>query len=240
MALSHRMLGAGKLFVVVTGVTVTYFVFFAVAMRVALKTREVTVPSIVGRSVNDATGDLTALDLSLHVEEARRPDPKVERGLVVAQDPPAGVVTRRSRSIRVWLSEGPVATIVPALVGESERTAQLRAQTDALSLSRVAEIRSSEYPTGVVIGQWPAAQAHGSSIILLVNRGEAGQRYVMPDLIGSSAARAAQLLRGRGFRVAIVGEQPYPGIPPGTVIRQQPSAGFQIALGESISLEASR
>ena len=62
----------------------------------------------------------------------------------------------------------------------------------------------------------------------------------MPDLIGVNADRAAALLRTRGFRVAVVGEQPYPGVPPGTVIRQRPSGGFQVALGESISLEVSR
>ena len=45
---------------------------------------------------------------------------------------------------------------------------------------------------------------------------------------------------GFGLRATIVGATPYPGIAPGTVIRQSPSGGFQIALGESISMEVSR
>jgi serine/threonine-protein kinase len=240
MALTRRVWGAGKLLVIVTGLAITYFVFFAVAMRVALKAREVVVPPLAGRTVNEATSLLTDLDLTMHVEETRRSDPKVPRGAVLAQDPPAGVLTRRSRTVRVWLSDGPAVTVVPPLSGESERTAQLRAQSDSLSVSRIAEIRSTDYASGVVIAQWPEARARASSVALLVNRGEAGRRYVMPDLIGTNAARAAGLLRGRGFRVAVVGEQPYPGIPSGTVIRQQPAAGFQIGLGESISLEVSR
>jgi beta-lactam-binding protein with PASTA domain len=48
------------------------------------------------------------------------------------------------------------------------------------------------------------------------------------------------LLRARGFRVSIVGEIPYPGIPSGIVLRQSPTSGFQIAAGEPISLEVSR
>ena len=48
------------------------------------------------------------------------------------------------------------------------------------------------------------------------------------------------LLRARGFRVAVVGDHPYPGVPGGVVIRQNPQAGFQIAPGEAISLEVSR
>jgi serine/threonine-protein kinase len=240
MALTTRMWGAGKLLVIGTGLVVTYAIFFMVAMRVALKTREVAVPPLTGRTVNEATAILADLDLSLHVEEPGRADAKVPLGHVLTQEPPPGVVTRRSRSVRVWISTGPAVTVVPALVGESERTAQLRAETQALKVEEVAEIRSADYPSGLVIAQWPEARTRASGVALLVNRGEEGRRYVMPDLIGANADRAAALLRNRGFRVAVVGEQPYPGVPAGVVIRQRPSAGFQIGLGESISLEVSR
>ena len=75
---------------------------------------------------------------------------------------------------------------------------------------------------------------------LLVNRGERGASYVMPDLIGVNGDRAAEILRQRGFRVAVVGSNPYPGVAAGVVIRQSPQAGFQIGPGEPISLEVSR
>ncbi len=64
--------------------------------------------------------------------------------------------------------------------------------------------------------------------------------YVMPDLIGTPGARVADLLRRRLFRVTILGEVPYPGLPAGTVVRQTPQAGFQIAPGDPITLEVSR
>ena len=54
----------------------------------------------------------------------------------------------------------------------------------------------------------------------------------MPDLIGVNGDRAAEILRGRGFRVAVVGSNPYPGVAAGIVIRQNPQAGFQIGPGE--------
>jgi serine/threonine-protein kinase len=77
-------------------------------------------------------------------------------------------------------------------------------------------------------------------VALLVNRGESGLTYVMPDLIGVNGDRASDLLRTRGFRVAVVGDHPYPGVPGGIVLRQNPQAGFQISPGETISLEISR
>jgi beta-lactam-binding protein with PASTA domain len=62
----------------------------------------------------------------------------------------------------------------------------------------------------------------------------------MPDLIGTNGERAAEALRTRGFRVAIVGSQDYAGVPAGPVVRQQPAGGFQVAPSDLISLEVSR
>jgi serine/threonine-protein kinase len=147
---------------------------------------------------------------------------------------------RQQRGVKVWLSDGPVTSVVPALVGESDRGAQIRVQSAALMVTRIAEIRSTEYAAGTVVAQSPPAGTRASQVQLLVNRGEAGARYLMPDLIGVDGERAAAVLRARGFRVSVVGTQPYGGIPPGTVIRQRPTGGFQVAPGDPIALEVSR
>src|SRR5947209_2472305 len=149
-------------------------------------------------------------------------------------------LSHRLRNTGRLLAIGALLATIPPLTGETERTAQLRLQEDGLSLVGLAEVRSSEYPSGTVIAQEPPGSAHGTEVALLVNRGEQTNGYVMPDLIGVAGSRAVDLLRAHGFRVTIVGEIPYPGIPPGIVLRQSPSAGFQIAAGEPISLEVSR
>jgi beta-lactam-binding protein with PASTA domain len=77
-------------------------------------------------------------------------------------------------------------------------------------------------------------------VSLLVNRGEAATVYVMPDLIGVNGYRAADVLRASGFRVAVVAQNPYPGVPSGVVIRQSPQGGFQVTAADTISLEVSR
>jgi len=234
------MWSAGKLLLLVAMLLLTYVVFAAASMRVAIRAREVIVPGLAGQSVNQATTALSEAGLTLKVEETRRPDPKVAAGLILAQDPPPGVRTRRQRSIKVWVSAGPRSSIVPAFVGESERTAQLTIQQNGLELAGVSEIRSDDYPTDVVVSQTPPPSANGGRISLLVNRGQRTATYVMPDLIGVNGDRAADVLRTRGFRAAVVGFHPYPGVPAGVVLRQNPQAGFQIAPGEAISLEVSR
>jgi len=240
MALTTRVWSAGKLLVLVGALILTYVLSAGIGMRVALKTREVQVPPLTGKTVNEATGVLTEAGLNLKVEEGRRLDPKVPAGQIVTQDPVAGVRTRRERSVKVWVSGGPRATTIPELSGESERTAQLRLQQEGLGLASTAEIRSSDYPAGTVVAQFPAARTNAAQVALLVNRGERGARYVMPDLIGVDGSRAAEVLRARGFRATVVGDHPYPGVAPGIVLRQSPQAGFQIAPGEPISLEVSR
>ena len=240
MAFTTRVWGAGKLVLLGGALLLTYVVFTAAAMRVALKTREVVVPTLSGKTVNDATALLSQLSLNLKVEEGRRPDPKVPAGQILAQDPAPGSSTRRQRSIKVWVSSGPRATVVPTLLGDSDRSAQYRLQQDGLELAGISEIRSSEYPPDAVVAQNPEPKSNAPKVALLVNRAERGATYVMPDLIGVNGDRAADLLRARAFRVAVVGDHPYPGVPAGIVLRQNPQAGFQIAPGEPISLEVSR
>jgi len=234
------MWGASKAIVLVAALIATYLLFAFSAMRIALRAREVTLPDLRGRTVVEATQLLNDLGLTMRVDEVRRLDPTVPIDQVLVQDPEAGSTMRPQRSVRVWLSAGPRNAIIPRLAGETERTALLRLQSDGLALVGPSEIRSSRYPADVVVAQWPDPDSRGNTVSLLVNRGERSATYVMPDLIGVDGTRAAELLRNRGFRAALVGQQPYPGVPPGIVLRQLPEAGFRIAPGEPISLEVSR
>ena len=109
-----------------------------------------------------------------------------------------------------------------------------------MTISSRAEIRTSDYPSGTVIAQDPLPKSRATTVTLLVNRGEADQSFVMPDVIGTLGARSADVLRTLDFRVTISGEAAYPGLPPGIVIRQTPAPGFQVARNAVIGLEISR
>ena len=238
--LRSRVWSLGKFFVLMGALGATFLVFFGVSMRVALWARDVQVPSLVGRTVNEATAALADRDLALRVEENQRPDDKIEVGKVMQQEPDAGVTSRRQRTVRVWISSGPRRTIVPPLVGQNERAAQSSLQQQGVVVSSVSEFRSSDYPADVIVAQDPAATSRAPEVSILLNRGELSATYVMPDVIGVDGERAADALRQQGFRVSIVGTQPYPGVPSGTVVRQQPAGGFRVGGSDAISLEVSR
>ena len=240
MALTNRMWSAGRLFVIGSALVATYVASAALSARMALRLREVKVPALVGQPLSSASAAVGTAGLALKVDESRRADPKIAAGRIAQQDPSAGSIARRGRTVKVWLSTGGRVTAVPRLVGETERTAQLRLQQDGLAVSTVSDIRSNELPADVVVSQDPPAGGRGAAVSLLVNRGDRAATYVMPDLIGVSGARAADVLRSGGFRVAVVAQNPYPGVPAGVVLRQSPQAGFQVTPGETVSLEVSR
>jgi len=238
--MTGRVWNVGRLLLLAGALAATFFLFAGVAMRVALRAREVQVPPLVGRSVNEASQSLADLGLTLKIDENRRIDPKVPQGRIMLQDPPPGVPARRQRSIRVWLSAGARTTRVPELVGQTERTARIRLEQDAIEIGSVSEFRSPDYAADAVVAQDPPPNAVAPRVSLLLNRGEQATTYVMPDVIGMDGMSAAEALRGRGFRVTITGSQPYPGVPAGTVVRQQPAGGFRVGQADPISLEVSR
>jgi beta-lactam-binding protein with PASTA domain len=240
MAFTARVLGAGKFLLIVAALLATYLVSAAVAARIALHAREVSVPSLVGQPLSSASVIVSQAGLTLRVDETRRSDPNVGAGRIAQQDLPPTAVVRRGRTVRVWLSTGGVVASVPVLVGEMERTARLQLQQGGLSLATVSDIRSNDLPADVVVAQDPPEGSRAAAVSLLVNRSDRAAAYVMPDLIGVNGARAAEVLRADGFRVAVVGQNPYPGVPAGIVIRQSPQAGFQVTPGDTVSLEVSR
>jgi eukaryotic-like serine/threonine-protein kinase len=230
MALSARVWTAGKVMLLVGALATTFVVFAIAAARVAVRARDVTVPSLIGRTLAEATATTSSLELQLNVEQVRRSDPQT----------PAGTSSRRQRSIRVWLSSGPRIARAPNLVGESQRAAEIRIVQDGLQPGPVAEIRSSLYTPDVVVAQDPSPGVQTGEVRLLVNRGEDRASYVMPDLIGVNGDRAADVLRGQGFRVSITAQAASSGLPPGVVTRQSPAAGYQVHPGDAISIEVSR
>ena len=240
MALTGRVWGLGKLLMLAGALAATFLLFAAAGMRVALRAREVRVPDLAGRGVDEATRLLNDAGLALRVDENRRADTRIPDGRIVQQEPLAGVEARKQRTIRVWLSAGARFATVPQLVGSTERTARIRADQSALTITSVAEVRMPGYAPDAVVAQAPAAATRADAVSLLVNRIETDTAYVMPDLIGLDGARTAEALTALGFRVAVSAQPSLPGTAAGLVMRQQPPAGFRVAPADPISLEVTR
>jgi len=240
MPLGTRVWGFGKFLLLAGALAGTFLVFAGIAMRVAVRARQVTVPNLVGQSLTDATNLAATVDLQLRVDPVKRPDARVPAGHVLLQDPSSGSAARRQRNVRVVLSDGARIALAPSLLGETQRSAEIRVAQDGLLIGAVTEIRSALYPPDVVVAQDPPPKTQTAEIRLLVNRGEDRATYVMPDLIGLNGDRAADVMRTRGFRVSITAQSAATAIPPGVVVRQSPAGGYQVHPGDPIALEVSR
>ncbi len=238
--LGTRVWSFGKILVLAGALAVTFFVFAGIAMRVAVRARQVTVPDLVGKTIPEATAMASGLDLQLRVDDARRPDTKVPAGRVLGQEPVPGASARRQRSVRVWVSAGAHIARAPRLIGETQRSAEIRVTQEGLVIGPVSEIRSAAYPPDVIVAQDPPPSTQTAEVRLLVNRGEDRATYVMPDLIGVNGERAAEVLRTRGFRVSVTAQSAASAVPPGVIVRQTPNGGFQVHPGDAIAIEVSR
>src|SRR3954468_12652475 len=74
MRLSTRVLGAGKRLLLGGALLLTFFLFAALSMRLAIKTRDVVVPTLDGKTVNEASFGKIELLLRL-VQRALRGEP---------------------------------------------------------------------------------------------------------------------------------------------------------------------
>jgi serine/threonine-protein kinase len=235
-----RVWNIGRFLVILGALAATFGVFFLAGLRVTTHAREVKVPDLKGKSIAEAQAALASTGLVLRIDEPRRADSSVPADHVLSQEPEAGAVVRRQRAIRVRVSDGHREPIVPVVAELSEKTAEGALSAEQLSIGYRGEVHSANYRADVVVGQDPPAGQRGGAVNLLINRADATSSFVMPDLIGTLAARSAEVLRSRSFRVAITSEVPYPGLPPGIVLRQAPQPGFRIQAGETMTLEVSR
>jgi eukaryotic-like serine/threonine-protein kinase len=214
-----------------------------IAFRRSIVGRSVAVPELVGKPMTEAIR--LAHDVGLKVVEQStraRYDDQILRDRVLLQQPETGSLAKPAQVIRVVLSLGPRDLRVPDLIGLPPRAAASRLTQTSLQLGPVSWYRDAQTRTGIV-AQEPEAETaavKNTAVEVLTNRGLPEVRYVMPDLIGRDAERMRARLELFGFRVGSARYETYEGVPPNTVLKQFPPAGYAISSREVVSLTVSR
>lgn len=209
-------------------------------MRIILASQEVVVPSLLERRVADA-GALAGRHRLLLRVEGKRHDDAIALDAIVAQEPAPGSRLKAQRSVRVWVSLGRRRTSVPALEGQSLRTARLTLDQLQLPVARVAEIPDPAESGTILVQNPPAGETDhvGEGLSLLVSQGPRPVDYVMPDLIGRKLEEAEELLRRAGLHAGDVRVRSYPGVAAGIVLRHVPPAGHRVNSATAIALDVS-
>ena len=239
MALRRRVRSLGKLVVIGGALAATFLVCAAVAVQVAVRAREVTVPDVAGTSIPEAAQRLNQEQLSLRVDAAQRPSIEVPAGRVLGQDPRPGTTSGASGRCGSGSAPARASSHMPGVVGETERSAQMRLSQEGLDATTVAEIRS-EVSAAVDRGAGAPAGQPAAAVRLLVSRGGTPPAMSCPISSAPTASTPPAVLRQQGFRVELRRPAGRQRLAAGLIVRQAPAGGYQVHPGDAISLEVAR
>jgi len=164
---------------------------------------------------------------------------EVASGIVIGQNPTAGMPVKEGTAVDLVISKGPDLVIVPAIVGLTQAEADA-ALTDAGLTGRGGP---SDYdpkiPAGSVISQEPGKGdevVRDSAVTYVISLG--AEQAVVPDVEGLSQSKATTRLKDAGFKVKVT-TSPSDSVKDGIVISQSKSAGGSYPKGTTVTIDVS-
>jgi beta-lactam-binding protein with PASTA domain len=219
-----------------------FFLSAILSFQFTLKGEMVTIPDLVGKTVNEARVELQKKKIYL-VQNGVRLHDRLERGKIISQDPSAESKVKFNTEVRVVLSAGKEKVKVPDLLGKNHQTIRPILEESGLRTGKIAHVHTPKYAAGRIIGQYPPAQTEvgkDTPVSLLVSQGEYEVGYLMPDLIGKRAESIIAQLKEMEFNVGNIRYRYYRGLDSGVIINQHPPPGSKIQKRNRITFEVSR
>ncbi len=195
---------------------------------------QVSVPSIVGMTTDEASLTLSKSGLKLGKESTQVSDKAPNT--IISQDPLAGVQLEQGQGVAVVISAGKQKVAVPNLIGVTSVEDARSSLADAkLNLGSVSEV-DSDQPNGSVLKQSPSAGTNvdaGSRVDITVSNG----KVKVPGVVGKSEAQAKSDLTNAGFQVNVTTQED--SGQPGIVLAQSPQAGTTAVKGTLVTITVS-
>jgi serine/threonine-protein kinase len=212
--------------------------FFALRSDVVFfgPARDITVPSVEGKSSTVAQQALFALNLHPTVSEEASETVPVDH--VIRQDPAAGTNVAKDAPVTLVVSEGLPLVTVPNVQGYSAADAQ-RTLSDAKLRSKVTDVFNPSVPDGQVIDVSPASgsQARENSVIgLTVSKGIAP--VSVPSVINLELEDARRALAAAGLKISLT-QTANDAIPANIVASQSPDPGASVPPQSTVAIVVS-
>jgi beta-lactam-binding protein with PASTA domain len=205
---------------------------------------QVVVPDLKGKAPMEAIQILKSQGLQLKIHPQKRYSDSVAAEKILAQKPDAKSKIKQGRSIEVYLSLGPEKAIVPDLLGQTTRVATMSLSQRGLHQGKILYVARPGAEAEQVLAQYPVAGTElvgTRTVDMLVNTSsDSTQVFVMPDLIGKSVTEVSGYLQQAGLRVGVSQAVDYPGVATGTVVKQNPPAGYKVSTETFIGLYYSK
>jgi len=213
-----------------------------VTMTLLLGRQQVTVPDLTGKDIVTALDIVNKRGLRLKIVH-KEYDPDIPENCIISQEPVANTKIKKDRAIKVVLSLGPGEIVMPNLIGESYRRAEIILGQHGLRVDRILKVHSPHYPVDTVIAQQPEPNtpiSRRERIRLLLSLGKPQKSYLMPDLTNKYLGEAREVLEEVGLSLGRIEYRESAASLPNTIIDQEPPPGFRIREGEEINLVLSQ
>lgn len=158
------------------------------------------VPSLTGRSYDDAQNLL--LDLDLAATKAEEPSATVPKDQVIRTDPPATTIVNPAEVIKVYVSTGALPVLVPDVTNKSIADAQAAVTALGLVPGSVTEENSPSVAADTVLRTDPLANSSeqaGVTINFVVSSG----LVALTELKGLSLSAASDLLSAPNVQLTV-------------------------------------
>lgn len=199
-----------------------------------LSPKEVRVPIVTGRLVEDARAQLGQEGFKVDVKRVASEAPL---DTVLEQSPLGGSKLEEGSTLLLTVSKGPDTVPVPNITDLDEVSAR-RELRDAGLKAKIKEASSTDVAKGNVIKTNPPVGEPapvGSKVTLIVSSGP--PQVGLPSVVGQDRGTAVATLKDLGLNVDI--EQVDSKKAKGEVVSQSPTAGTEVDTGSSVTLQVS-
>jgi beta-lactam-binding protein with PASTA domain len=197
--------------------------------------RQTPVPNVVGLTQSAAETAIVNADLVPNATFAN--SATVPIGIVISQQPNAGVTRNFGTTINFVVSLG---AVVPTVTGLTQAQATNALVAAGLTVGSITQEFSNTVQAGRVISQAPAGGTSvnpGTGIALAISLGQ--QNRLVPNVVGQTQATATTNIQNAGLVVGTVTFQASATIAIGSVISTSPVAGTSVAPLSAVNLVVS-
>ncbi|VXC52820.1 Stk1 family PASTA domain-containing Ser/Thr kinase [Aeromicrobium sp. 9AM] len=198
---------------------------------------QVTVPDVAGKDVDTATRALENKKFVVSPKTQEQASSKVDKGLVIETDPPAGESQDEGSTVTLIVSAGPQQVSMPDVRQLQFKVAKEQLENGEGKFKVKREWVDNSADRGVVINSTPFADEQvdvGSSVTLFVSKGQ----VTVPNVVGQTIDEATKTLEDLGLKVTTK-DDPAATAPDGTVTAQTIAPNEKVAPGTTIQLTVS-
>ena len=167
---------------------------------------------------------------------------EIEPNIVLDQHPEPGTIVKKGRTVRLKISQTEKLVLVPNIIGQSQRSAELLLNKVGLNISTISREYSVIVPNGVIVNQMPDSTEtlpKGYSIRVVISKGRSPNDIQVPSLFGLSKEAAELELQRIGLGIGKVHYKQNEDLIPYTVLDQSIQAGTILENSQSIDITVS-